>query len=154
MGDEELIARLREASRKRDEFEAVMLATNAADRIYNLGLLHDMAEAKVEALTAEVARVNSDKRFIMGERDRTFALMLARAEKAEAERDAAVEALVEHNDLLRSTFQIAEREGVKGMIASTNWDAFYNRVAVVLKRYHETANKARATLSKIKEGKL
>lgn len=67
----------------------------------------------------------------------------ARAEKAEG-------ALVEHNDLLRSTFAIAEREGVKGMVASTNWDAFYNRVAVCLKRHHATTNAARAALPEAK----
>lgn len=66
---------------------------------------------------------------------------------AEAEVEKLRGALVEHNDLLRSTFQIAEREGVKRMIASTNWDAFYNRVAVVLKRHHQTANEARAALT-------
>ncbi len=53
-------------------------------------------------------------------------------------------ALVEHNDLLRSALAIAKREGVDGEIASTNWDAYYNSVAVVLKRHHQTANEARA----------
>ena len=74
--------------------------------------------------------------------------------KAEAERDALRErvarlegALVEHNDLLRSALSIAKREGVDGEIASTNWDAYYNRVAVVLKRHHQTANDARAAIS-------
>jgi hypothetical protein len=56
-------------------------------------------------------------------------------------------ALVEHNDLLRSALSIAKREGVDGEIASTNWDAYYNRVAVVLKRHHQTANDARAALT-------
>ena len=36
----------------------------------------------------EVQRLRADKRLIIDERDNTFALMLARAEKAEAERDA------------------------------------------------------------------
>lgn len=57
-------------------------------------------------------------------------------------------ALIEHNDLLRSAFQIADREGVKQMVATTNWDAFYNRVTVVLKRHHATTNDARALLAK------
>ncbi len=65
--------------------------------------------------------------------------------QARAERLAA--ALVEHNDLLRSALAIAKREGVEGRIASTNWDAYYNRVAVVLKRHHRTANEARAALT-------
>jgi hypothetical protein len=46
--------------------------------------------------------------------------------------------------------QIAKREGVEGEIGSTNWDAYYNRVAVVLKRHHEIANRARATLEQNK----
>ena len=60
MTDEELIARLRKA----DEYEP---------------LGHDGWEAadRIEALVKE-------KRWIMEERDRTFALMLARAEAAEA----------------------------------------------------------------------
>ncbi len=37
---------------------------------------------------AEVARLRADLRHVIDERDRTFALMLARAEKAEAELDA------------------------------------------------------------------
>lgn len=63
-----------------------------------------------------------------------------------AERDAMRAALVDHNDLLRSASQIARREGIDGEIASTNWDAYYNRVAVVLKRHHEIANTARQAL--------
>lgn len=65
---------------------------------------------------------------------------------------ALVAALVEHNDLLRSAFQIARREGVNGEVASTNWDAYYNGVAVSLKRHHETTNKARAALARVKGG--
>ena len=101
--DAALIARLREI-----QGQAGLFASTAADRIYNLGLLHDMAEARAERLEA---------------------------------------ALVEHNDLLRSALAIAKREGVEGQIASTNWDAYYNRVAVVLKRHHQTANEARATIT-------
>jgi hypothetical protein len=74
------------------------------------------------------------------------------AKLAEAEdREAKLrEALTDHNDLLRSAMQIAKREGVEGKIGSTNWDAYYNRVAVVLKRHHETANEARAALEENK----
>lgn len=63
---------------------------------------------------------------------------------AEAVAEKLRGALVEHNDLLRSALAIAKREGVEGQIASTNWDAYYNRVAAVLKRHHQTANEARA----------
>jgi len=69
-----------------------------------------------------------------------------RAEASEAREAKLLGALVDHNDLLRSAMQIAKREGVEGEIGSTNWDAYYNRVAVVLKRHHETANHARAAL--------
>lgn len=75
-------------------------------------------------------------------------------EEFRRERDAAEAkvarlegALADHNDLLRSAFMIASREGVDGEIGSTNWDAYYNRVTVVLKRHHETANEARAALT-------
>lgn len=147
----------------------------------------------------EVKRLRANLHHVLAERDATFALMLARAEAAEAERDrvaaewaetsqrnyqrakaaeaervaewnrrrkaeasrdlekavcatikaerdALRAALVEHNDLLRSASQIAKREGIDGEIASTNWDAYYNRVAMVLKRHHEIANTARQAL--------
>ena len=64
-----------------------------------------------------------------------------------ARETALVEALVEQNELLRSAMQIAKREGVDGNVASTNWDAYYNRVAVSLKRHHDTVNQARAALA-------
>ena len=48
-------------------------------------MAHEAAD-RIEQLTA-------DKRFILEERDRTFALMLARAEAAEAERDSYRKAL-------------------------------------------------------------
>jgi hypothetical protein len=60
-----------------------------------------------------------------------------------------VGALVDQNDLLRSAMQIAKREGVEGQVASTNWDAYYNRVAVSLKRHHATVNEARAVLAEV-----
>lgn len=73
----------------------------------------------------------------------TLATDLAAALKREA---ALREALVDHNDLLRSALQIAKREGVNGEVGTTNWDAYYNRVAVALKRHHQTTNDARAAL--------
>ena len=50
-----------------------------------------MSEAKdrIEVLTAQLESTLKDRKLILEERDRTFALMLARAEKAEAERDRA-----------------------------------------------------------------
>jgi hypothetical protein len=46
------------------------------------------AEAERDALRAQLESTLKDRAYIMAERDRTFALMLARAEEAEAERDA------------------------------------------------------------------
>ena len=53
----------------------------------------DSAIHSVEVLEKRTAAVMEDRKFILEERDRTFALMLARAEKAEAERDRLREAL-------------------------------------------------------------
>ena len=110
--------------------------------------------AAVKALRVE-ARENAMQALAsMGQAQEAYEAQL----KAEAERDriaaelatsraretALVEALVEQNELLRSAMQIAKREGVDGNVASTNWDAYYNRVAVSLKRHHDTVNQARA----------
>ena len=115
------------------------------------------ALAAVKALRVE-ARENAMQALAsMGQAQEAYEAQL----KAEAERDriaaelatsraretALVEALVEQNELLRSAMQIAKREGVDGNVASTNWDAYYNRVAVSLKRHHDTVNQARATLA-------
>ena len=113
--------------------------------------------AAVKALRVE-ARENAMQALAsMGQAQEAYEAQL----KAEAERDriaaelatsraretALVEALVEQNELLRSAMQIAKREGVDGNVASTNWDAYYNRVAVSLKRHHDTVNQARAALA-------
>ncbi len=50
-------------------------------------------EAAYLDLHDEVQRLRADLRHVIDERDATFALMLARAEKAEAERDALRAAL-------------------------------------------------------------
>ena len=99
---------------------------------YGYGEESDLPEEAADAIEAQSAALTA---------------ATDRAELAEARAERLRVALVEHNDLLRSAFQIADREGVKQMVASTNWDAFYNRVTVVLKRYHETTNKARAAIA-------
>ena len=43
------------------------------------------ADARCDDLTAQLESTLKDRKLILAERDRTFALMLARAEKAEAE---------------------------------------------------------------------
>lgn len=115
------------------------------------------AAAHIAALTAQVKALQDDLNGMASEGRRMrgeYNIAADHLAKAEAERDALRErvarlegALVEHNDLLRSALSIAKREGVDGEIASTNWDAYYNRVAVVLKRHHQTANDARAALT-------
>jgi hypothetical protein len=62
-------------------------ATNAVQRqimTSNAALVRD-AKARIEALTAQLESTLRDRKLILEERDRTFALMLARAEKAEAD---------------------------------------------------------------------
>ena len=80
MTDEELIARLREI-----QGQAGLFASEAADRIEQLV---------------------KDKRWIMEERDRTFALMLARAEAAEAQ----IEALTAQVERLTGALRKAEQD--------------------------------------------
>ena len=83
---------------------------------------------------------------LVGHMTKLIAGGLDRIEALTAERDRLRGALLDHNDLLRSAIAIAEREGVRGEIASTNWDAYYNRAAVVLKRHHQITTDARAAL--------
>ena len=74
----------------------------AADRIVTLAAERDEAINQLDSaihsqivLEMRTAAVMEDRRLILQERDRTFALMLARAEKAEAENDRLHEVLVE-----------------------------------------------------------
>ena len=155
MTDEELIARLRgdtptmRPNRDWGWREDIDLVAVEAER--------KEAAAHIAALTAQVKALQDDLNGMASEGRRMrgeYNIAADHLAKAEAERDALRErvarlegALVEHNDLLRSALSIAKREGVDGEIASTNWDAYYNRVAVVLKRHHQTANDARAALT-------
>lgn len=74
---------------------------------------------------------------------------LERAAEAHAEaftaKDAEIarlrEALVQHNDRLRSAASVAAREG-----AETNWLTFRGAVTYTLAEYHELANEARQAL--------
>ncbi|WP_095090561.1 hypothetical protein [Mesorhizobium sophorae] len=56
--------------------------------------------------------------------------------------EALREALVDHNNILRSAFQIAGREGKE-----TNWTAFAQNVSSTLAKHHATTNQARAALA-------
>ena len=142
-----LVERLRACANGMGSFK-----TNRGD----FGLCDDAAD-RLSVLIAEnkaLKEANENLGILSAEDVAMYQEAIARAEAAEAEaaalraKVARLEgALVEHNDLLRSALSIEKREGVDGEIASTNWDAYYNRVAVVLKRHHQTANDARAALT-------
>ena len=78
-------------------------------------------------------------------RDETIRLMDEAAEAlttAQAEIEALRQALVNHNDVLRSAYQIAARKG-----AQTEWEGFTLRAGSVLHFHHEEVERARAALS-------
>lgn len=99
MTDEELIARLREARKKQDEFEAVMLSDAAADRIEALVKERDKA-----ALWATEQHACADN----------YALRLGQ-EKARAERlEAAMRGLMMHEPDHPDTLWQDARAALKG----------------------------------------
>lgn len=55
---------------------------------------------------------------------------------------ALQQALVNHNDVLRSAYQIAARQG-----NSTDWDGFTKRAGSVLHSHHDEVNAARAAIA-------
>ncbi|OHC97742.1 MAG: hypothetical protein A2792_09920 [Sphingomonadales bacterium RIFCSPHIGHO2_01_FULL_65_20] len=57
---------------------------------------------------------------------------------------ALQQALVNHNDVLRSAYQIAARQG-----NSTDWDGFTKRAGSVLHFHHDEVNAARAAIAAI-----
>ena len=88
---------------------------------------------------------------------------LARLTAAEAQVGALTEALVDHNDMLRSAMQICERaimheefrvlanwDEYEEFRVLANWDAFHDRVSVTLKKHHAVTNKARAALASVR----
>ncbi len=76
---------------------------------------------------------------------------LARLTAAEAQVGALTEALVDHNDMLRSAMQICERAIMhEEFRVLANWDAFHDRVSVTLKKHHAVTNKARAALASVR----
>ena len=77
-------------------------ATNAVQRqimTSNAALVRD-AKARIEALTAQLESTLRDRKLILEERDRTFALMLARAEAAEADNARLRDVVLEADKLL------------------------------------------------------
>lgn len=89
----------------------------------------DIQYIRLDLHEAEVARLRADLRHVIDERDRTFALMLARAEKADAERDALWAALEEIADGLKGIardIQIGpddEGREIYDMVQAMQWDA-------------------------------
>jgi len=67
-------------------------------------------------------------------------------QQAFAERDGGIErlreALVQHNERLRSAQAIAQRDG-----ADTNWLAFRGQCTFTLAEYHDLVNEARQALA-------
>lgn len=95
------------------------------------------------------------------ESERQFQGMVAEAtreldarQKAERERDAAVEALAEtgralaeHNDLLRSAFQAAQRDATADVAGTTNYRLAADAISRVLDRHHAAVTRARDALA-------
>lgn len=70
---------------------------------------------------------------------------LTEALRAAEEREKGLrEALVQHNDRLRSAAAVAARDGRK-----TNWLSFRGQVRYTLTEYHELVKEARAELERI-----
>jgi hypothetical protein len=88
--------------------------------------VHDIAHAKGVPTAAREAML----------------LMQERIAELEAKVDQLREALVQHNDHLRSAAAVAARNG-----EDTNWLAFRGQVHYTLAEYHELVKEARAALS-------
>ena len=73
------------------------------------------------------------------------ALERMRDELAEAEAEAAQlrEALLDHNDLLRSAFHAAQRDAIHEVPGTTNYRTLADRASEVLTKHHATTNAAR-----------
>ena len=77
---------------------------------------------RLQKRIAELEAVNEDQALIISQND--YAYTIDR-EMMEAE-------IKESNDLLRSAFMIAKRDG-----EGTNWEAFHNQISVALERQHK-----------------
>ena len=92
----------------------------------------------IEAQAAEIERLAEDKRWIIDERDRTFALMLSRAEEAEAEIERLRGALAK---LIGGSETVLEA-----------WD-HHMRDVVVPGSLHDAIEELRADVAEAKGGK-
>lgn len=73
-------------------------------------------------------------------------LLLTTLSAREAELAAAREALVAHNDVLRSAFSAAQRDAIHDVRGTTNYRTLADRALDVLNAHHKTTNAARQTL--------
>ena len=86
-----------------------------------VGNLCDHIE-RLQTRIAELESVNEDQALTISQNDYAYAVD---KEMMEAE-------IKESNDLLRSAFMIAKRDGKE-----TNWEAFRNQVSIALERQHK-----------------
>ena len=70
---------------------------------------------------------------------------------AEAEAARLREALLDHNDLLRSAFQAAQRDAIHEVPGTTNYRTLADRASEVLTKHHATTNAARQALAQRSE---
>lgn len=64
--------------------------------------------------------------------------------KAHDEIERLRAALVEHNDMLRSAFQAAQRDATHDTAGTTNFRLLADRLSAVLERHHAVTNEARS----------
>jgi hypothetical protein len=82
-----------------DNASRVVSTVHRQIMISNAAVVRD-AKARIEALTAQLESTLRDRKLILEERDRTFALMLARAEAAEADNARLRDVVLEADKLL------------------------------------------------------
>jgi len=93
---------------------------------WNTRPIEDALQSEIARLTAENDKITTDIRsFRMVEVIEENARLTQRVRELEEE-------VKESNGLLRSTYQIAKRDG-----KDTNWEAFRNQVHIALVRQHE-----------------
>ncbi len=86
------------------------------DTVESVGVSVKLARENLKLL-AEINRLRAKKQWIIEERDRTFALMLARAEKAEADnerRRAALQKIADRSDYQLPSAQHIARAALEG----------------------------------------
>jgi len=76
-----------------------------------------------------------------------LATMLERNTALRAENERLRAALIDHNDMLRSAFQAAQRDAIAEVIGTTNYNNLADAAYKVLRKHHAITNKARVTLS-------